>query len=161
MRSAADVELRDGDVVVRGWLDRDADAVGVTPRDPEIGEFFGEPFGGLPDPDPDAPAFAVVEAGAPVGRVWFAPWKRPPEVGYYLRRDAWGRGLATRSLRLVCEWLAEQGEERVELLVHPRNERSQAVAARAGFVSAGEVAEYARFKDGTTRALRFERRLAP
>jgi RimJ/RimL family protein N-acetyltransferase len=149
------VELADGSLVLRPWREDDAEAVGVTPSSPEVGRYFGAPFGGFRGPDPDAPAFAVVEDGVPVGRIWFAGHVRPFEVGYFLRPDAWGRGLATRGLRLVCAWMRIQGEQQIALCTHPDNHRSQRVAARAGFRPAGEVAEYARFEDGTTRALRF------
>jgi GNAT superfamily N-acetyltransferase len=155
MPSAA--ELRDGDLLLRPWSDEDAAAVGVTPKSPQIGRYFGLPFEGFPDPDPDAPSFAIVAGGAPVGRIWCAAGKRPFEVGYYLHPDAWGRGLATRSLRLVSEWLFAQGEPAVILCMHPDNERSRRVAERAGYRRDGEVAEYAHFSDGTSRALRFVR----
>ena len=149
-------ELSDGDLVLRAWRDDDPAAIGYTLLDPEIGTYLGLPLNGdFRPPDPDAPWFAIVENGAPVGRIWFAGWKRPFEVGYYLRPDAWGRALATRSLELVCAWMAAQGEATIELCTHPDNERSQRVAERAGFRPAGEVKDYARFKDGTTRALRY------
>lgn len=93
--------------------------------------------------------------GVPVGRIWCAPQQRPFEVGYYLRPDTWGRGLATRSLCLVRDWPVAHGETSVALCMHPDNDRSQRVAERAGFRRDGEVADYAAFKDGTTRALRF------
>jgi GNAT superfamily N-acetyltransferase len=153
MQSAA--ELADGDLLLRPWSEQDALAVGLTPASPEIGQFFGLPFGGRPDPDPEAPAFAIVVSGVPVGRIWCAPRKRPFEVGYYLRPEWWGRGLATRSLVLVRDRLLAAGEAGVVLCTHPANERSQRVAERAGFRRAGEISEYARFPDGTTRALRF------
>jgi RimJ/RimL family protein N-acetyltransferase len=155
MPSAAEID--DGDLLLRPWQDGDRAEIGVWLDDEEIGRYFGLPLDGFPEQDPDAPAFAIVERGAPVGRIWFAGHKRPFEVGYWLREDVWGRGLATRSLVLVCGWMAEQGETEIELCTHPENERSQRVAARAGFEAAGEIAEYARFKDGTTRALRFVR----
>jgi RimJ/RimL family protein N-acetyltransferase len=66
-----------------------------------------------------------------------------------------GRGLAVRSLRLLRDWLLAQGETTIVLCTHPDNDRSQRVAERADFRRDGDVAEYARFKDGTTRALRF------
>jgi RimJ/RimL family protein N-acetyltransferase len=91
--------------------------------------------------------------------VWFLRGARPFEVGYYLRQDCWGRGLATRSLRLVSDWMLEElGEHELVLCTHPENVRSQAVAERAGFVRDGVVEWYAEFKDGTTLALRFVRR---
>ena len=156
MPSAA--ELRDGDdLLLRPWRAGDPEEVGVGPGDDgEVGRYFGMPYSGVfPPPDPEAPWFAIVEHGVPVGRIWFAGHKRPFEVGYFLRPDAWGRGLATRSLRLVCDWMRAQGEEEIELCTHPLNERSQAVAQRAGFRAAGTIERYARFKDGETTALRF------
>jgi RimJ/RimL family protein N-acetyltransferase len=146
------VELGDGDLVLRPWRDADREEVGVWLDDPVVGEFFGLPPGGLAtDPDPDAPSFAIVEHGRTVGRIWFAWHKRPFEVGYFLRPDAWGRGLATRALILVRDWMAQP----LVLCTHPRNERSQRVAERAGFRRDGVVEQYARFKDGETTALRF------
>jgi RimJ/RimL family protein N-acetyltransferase len=146
------VELRGGDdLLLRPWQDGDAEAIGITLRDAVMGRYLGEPFGGFLPPDPDAPWFAIVEHAKPVGRIWFAAHRRPFEVGYFLHPDAWGRGLATRSLRLVAEWM----EVPMELYTHPANERSQRVAERAGFRRDGEDEQYARFKDGTTRALRF------
>jgi RimJ/RimL family protein N-acetyltransferase len=148
------VELHDGDLVLRPWREGDREEIGVTTLDPVIGEFLGEPFGGFatePDPDPEAPWFCIVENGRAVGRIWFAAHKRPFEVGYYLRPDAWGRGLATRALVLVRDWMAQP----LELCTHPRNERSQRVAERAGFRRDGVVENYARFKDGETTAARF------
>lgn len=149
----AAAELRDGDLLLRPWRNDDAVAIGVGPGDDgDVGRYFGVPFdGGSTDPDPDAPWFAIVERGVPVGRIWFAPHKRPFEVGYFLRPDAWGRGLATRSLVLVRDWLGEP----VELCTHPLNDRSQHVAERAGFRRAGLVENYAHFKDGETTAVRF------
>ena len=149
------VELRDADLVLRPWSSEDAEAVRLTPASAEIGEYFGPPLGGFPEPDPDAPAFAIVADGVPVGRIWCAAQKRPFEVGYFLRPETWGRGLATRSLVLVRDWLLASGEARVVLCTHPQNDRSVRVAMRAGFRPDGEIPEYARFKDGTTRALRF------
>jgi RimJ/RimL family protein N-acetyltransferase len=111
-----------------------------------------------PPDDPDAPLFAILEGGSVVGVIWFGRGIRPFEVGYYLHPDAWGRGLATRNLRLVSDWmLSERGETEVVLHTHPANERSQAVALRAGYRADGTAERYALFKDGTTRALRFVR----
>jgi RimJ/RimL family protein N-acetyltransferase len=149
------VEIHDGDLLLRPWTADDAAAVGMTPASAEIGRYFGEPFDGFPDPDPDAPSFTIVADGIPVGRIWCAAQRRPFEVGYFLRPDAWGRGLATRSLRLVSQWLLSKGESVVVLCTHPENIQSQRVAERAGFHRDGEIAEYARFSDGTSRAWRY------
>ena len=146
-------ELRDGELLLRPWRDEDAAAIGVGPGDDgAVGRYFGRPFdGAAPAPDPEAPSFAIVEDGRLVGRIWFAPGRRPFEVGYFLHPYAWGRGLATRSLVLVRDWMNQP----LELCTHPKNARSQRVAERAGFLRVGEVENYARFKDGETTAVRY------
>jgi ribosomal-protein-alanine N-acetyltransferase len=152
--------LEADELLLRAWETDDQALLGASMDDPVIGRYFGrrlDAVDGEPLPeDPDAPIFAIVEASAVVGVIWFARAVRPYEVGYYLHPDAWGRGLATRSLRLVSNWmLHERSEDRIVLHTHPDNVRSQAVAERAGFVPDGVAESYARFEDGTTRALRF------
>jgi RimJ/RimL family protein N-acetyltransferase len=160
------VSLSDGDLVLRPWQPGDQELLGTSQQDPEIGRYLGRSLnradGESPPPDPDAPTFAIVVGGAVVGVIWFGRGVRPFEVGYYLRRDVWGRGYATRSLRLVTDWmLGERGVDRIVLCTHPENVRSQAVAGRAGYVYDGIVDQYAEFKDGTRRAMRFVRILEP
>src|SRR5262249_15271509 len=56
------------------------------------------------------------------------------EVGYWLAREARGRGHAGRAVRLICRLgFAELGLERIELLAATGNVPSQRVAERAGF----------------------------
>ena len=137
------VELADGDVLLRPWTEDEARAVGLTPASPEIGRYFGPAFdAATAAPDPEAPAFAIVAGGVPVGRIWCAAHRRPFEVGYFLRPEAWGRGLATRSLLLVRDFLLAAGEEEVVLCTHPGNERSQRVLRRAGFTPIGNAPAY-------------------
>jgi RimJ/RimL family protein N-acetyltransferase len=152
--------LRDGDLALRPWRDGDQELLGVSLADEVVGRYFGcrlDVAEGQPPPaDPDAPIFALVESGGVVGVIWFGRGIRPFEVGYYLHPAAWGRGLATRSLRLVSDWMLDEiGEELIVLHTHPDNVRSQAVARRVGYRTDGATEPYARFKDGTTRALRF------
>jgi RimJ/RimL family protein N-acetyltransferase len=60
------------------------------------------------------------------------------EVGYWLRREARGRGAATTAVRLVAGWaFRELGIERLSLQTHPENHASQRVAERAGFTREG------------------------
>jgi ribosomal-protein-alanine N-acetyltransferase len=155
--------LADGELVVRPWEDGDQERLGTSQRDPEIGRYFGRAVDldeGAPLPDdPHAPVLAITDGGAVVGVIWFRRGARPYEVGYYLRQDCWGRGLATRSLVLVSDWmLGEPGVDEIVLCTHPENARSQAVAERAGYARDGVIEPYAEFKDGTTLALRFVRR---
>ncbi len=60
------------------------------------------------------------------------------EVGYWLRRDARGRGAATTAVRLVAHWaFGELGVKRLSLQTAPENRASQRVAERAGFTREG------------------------
>jgi RimJ/RimL family protein N-acetyltransferase len=156
-----EVELRMDDVEVRPWRDTDREAIGSSPRDAVIGRYFGRALGGSPVAvrDPDAPVFAICRAGEPVGRIWFRPGIRPFEVGYFVRSDAWGQGVATRALTLVSDWMLHANKaEVIVLCTHPENVGSQRVAAKAGFMRDGIEASYADFKDGTREAICFTRR---
>jgi RimJ/RimL family protein N-acetyltransferase len=145
--------LDDDVVALRPW--RDDDLVDAFRTD-AIRRWFGRGRDGTPPQDPEVPDYAIVVDRHVVGRIWCRWGARPPEVGYFLREDAWGRGIATRSLRLVCGWLlGAGGYGEVVLYTHPANERSQRVAERAGFVRDGTVEDYASFADGTTSAARF------
>jgi RimJ/RimL family protein N-acetyltransferase len=60
------------------------------------------------------------------------------EVGYWLRREARGRGAATTAVRLVSDWaFTELGIQRMNLMTAPENMASQRVAERAGFTREG------------------------
>ncbi len=60
------------------------------------------------------------------------------EAGYWVARDARGRGLATRSLRLVSQWaLGDLGLARLSLFTDVENTASQRVAEGAGFSREG------------------------
>lgn len=152
------VSIDDGVVCLRAWSEADLDEAF---RDPELGRYFGSAITSASTVDDEMPAFAIVaiESGRVVGQIWCRPGARPPEIGYYLRRDAWGHGYATRALSVATDWLlGDGGFSEVELCTHPENERSQKVAERSGYKRDGIVDEYAQFKDGTRRALRFVRR---
>lgn len=60
------------------------------------------------------------------------------ELGYWVRRDARGRGVATRAVRLVSGWaLVSLGFRRLQLHADVENLASQRVAERAGFTREG------------------------
>jgi RimJ/RimL family protein N-acetyltransferase len=57
----------------------------------------------------------------------------------YLARDAGrGRGLMTRAVGLMCDWLFDAGVGRLELRTHPDNAASQRLAERCGFRREGQ-----------------------
>jgi RimJ/RimL family protein N-acetyltransferase len=155
-------ELGDDLIVLEPWNETGKDDAF---RDPELGRYFGRAIGAQEAvaEDKGVPNLGIVErrTGRVVGRIWCRFGARPPEVGYYLRQDAWGNGYATRALELVTDWLLGAGGfAEVVLRTHPDNAASQHVAERAGFVRAGIVREYAEFKDGTRDAVGYVRRAA-
>lgn len=82
----------------------------------------------------------ALEADQPVGSFQLIPQvldDRPgfwPELGYRLRRSAWGRGLASEGARCLLDYAAAQlGLERLYAFIDPANQRSQSVARKLGF----------------------------
>ena len=54
------------------------------------------------------------------------------ELGYHLRSDLWGRGLATEAALAMLQEARTRGEARVIAFIAPDNQRSQRVARRIG-----------------------------
>lgn len=74
-----------------------------------------------------------------VGRVSLREWEHepagPPELGWHLAPDYWGRGLATEAMRAVLLHARRTvGLDHVIALVRAENARSRAVAERLGGV---------------------------
>jgi RimJ/RimL family protein N-acetyltransferase len=61
------------------------------------------------------------------------------EIGYWVARDARGKGVATRAVELLRDWaVTERGLDLIELVIHEQNALSQRVAERTGFLDTGE-----------------------
>lgn len=100
-------------------------------------------FRGSFDSDADR-AYAVIETatGRYLGEVSLL--KRAGidalEIGYWIRKDATGQGIATEmaqaALKIAFEY---DGVKRMDLNCAPENERSAAVARRVGFVFEGRL----------------------
>jgi RimJ/RimL family protein N-acetyltransferase len=56
-----------------------------------------------------------------------------PEVGYWIKREARGRGVATRALQLVTDWAGRELGVRLLLQADVRNAASRRVAEKARF----------------------------
>jgi RimJ/RimL family protein N-acetyltransferase len=68
-------------------------------------------------------------------------------VGYWLAAHARGRGLATRTVRLLAGWaFTHLAVERLELTCAPDNVASQRVALRCGFVREGVLRAHLPFQ---------------
>jgi RimJ/RimL family protein N-acetyltransferase len=150
-----DPPLGDAELLLRLSTERDVAAIRAVYSEPDIRHWMGW-HGELPD---EAEAFANIERAASAWRA--GTWAvfrivdratdevvggvnlrfcehQIAEISYFLRASARGRGLATRSVRLVARWAFEEfGIARIELRVHPDNLASRRVAERAGFAREG------------------------
>ena len=141
--------LTDGVVELRPLHEADRAAVLETMRDPLVRRWLNMPERPV-DADFDAllraasldpPAgsridLVVVELATAIraGSVIASRRQRENwEVAYMSHPAGRGRGLLTRAVRLLCDWLFVQGVGRLELRTHTGNEASQRLAERAGF----------------------------
>lgn len=75
------------------------------------------------------------QSGAFLGRCGLKHWPQfdETELGWALRRDAWGRGYATEAARACIEWgFAELEAPYLTAMINPGNLRSARVAERLG-----------------------------
>ena len=159
--------LSDGDIALRPWLERDVEAIVSACRDEDIAWWLDQ----IPQPYGEADArtyvamtrrgwkdgthaaFAVTkpetdEVLGSVGLHWLDAEHKVAEVGYWVRRESRGQGVATRATRLAARWaLTECGIERLQLRADQRNVASQRVAESAGFR-----------REGVLRSVRFNQR---
>jgi RimJ/RimL family protein N-acetyltransferase len=138
------VRLEDGDVVLRPFVDADVPAIVAACQDPEIPRWTS-----VPSPYTEADArrflagapnvhsFAVVNAADDtlLGSVGYQLLNHSRATfGYWVAREARGRGVGSRALRLLSRWaIHEHGLARVQVIVEPDNVPSIRVAENAGF----------------------------
>jgi RimJ/RimL family protein N-acetyltransferase len=139
-----DQPLTDGVVMLRPPADRDLAAIEEGIQDPEVIRWFGQPTLSPSEvlemnrawwANGTGATYAICDADDRcIGHIWVNLREaRRGSVGYWLLRDARGRGLATRSVRLICDWAFRVlGLARLQLLTEPSNDASQRVAERAG-----------------------------
>ena len=122
-----------GDELVHTWLNMPAE-----PRDADFDSLIRAAREGRVSGD--RIDYTVTEAGSDValGAVIASRRARDNyEVAYLAGAAGRGRGYMTRAVRLLCEWLFQEGVGRLELRTHPGNEPSQRLAERAGFQREG------------------------
>jgi RimJ/RimL family protein N-acetyltransferase len=152
-------ELRDGHIVLRPWRLEDVPRVTQICQDPEIVRWtlVPSPYDEsdartwieqtLRDWDDRAHAtFAVTDGGEVVGAIGLRLHRHYSvngSIGYWVAREARGRGVATTALRLLARWALEEARlPRLELVTDPGNAPSQKVAERAGFRQEGILRSY-------------------
>lgn len=94
----------------------------------------------------------IREEGRVVGLVGVHPIDRPNrsgDLGYWLTKDAEGRGIMTRSAAALVEYCFESMElNRIVLRAAVQNGASRAVAARLGFQQEGVMREVEAYPGG-------------
>ena len=146
--------LRGPRVRLRAPVRADADALFALFSDPEVTRYWSRPamrhvaeaHGLLAEIEEAFAARAMLhwvslEGGDIVGSCAlfrFDARERRAELGYALRRDRWGRGLATEVVGTVLDWgVRTLGLRRIEADVDPRNARSRRLLQGLGFRSEG------------------------
>jgi RimJ/RimL family protein N-acetyltransferase len=141
-------------LVLRRFTEADADLLVDLDADPEVMRYItnGEPTSRAEVTDEVLPAFlgyydrypgygfwAAVEksSGEFIGWFHFRPkeggYEDEPELGYRLRRSAWGKGYATEGSRaLIAKGFAEFGVERVFAETMAVNTASRRVMEKSG-----------------------------
>lgn len=88
-------------------------------------------------------------------------WNVPSfEIGYWLRKAAWGEGYMTEAVRAIVDMAFNKlGARRIEIHADDRNERSCAVAERSGFVLEAKMKNKGTGCSGETRDIRIYSRV--
>jgi RimJ/RimL family protein N-acetyltransferase len=164
------VELRDGELVLRPWVDEDVPALVVACNDPEITwwipvipspyteedalAFVGGASRSLPEYAVPEHSFAVTVDGSLAGAIGLRvdSMNRSGRIGYWVAAPSRGRGVCTRALRLLSKWALEELElQRLDLITDPENLASQRVAEKVGFRREGVLRAHLRHQDGRIR----------
>jgi RimJ/RimL family protein N-acetyltransferase len=92
-----------------------------------------------------------------VGMIGMHPGALGPEIGYWIGRPYWGKGLATRAARAALDWAGRTWRKRVVVSGHfADNPASGRVLEKAGFLYTGEVVQrhsHARGQPAATRMM--------
>ncbi|MDQ6728629.1 MAG: GNAT family N-acetyltransferase [Actinomycetota bacterium] len=167
-------ELTDGVVLVRPPVEGDASSILAACQDLEISRFTALPapyewhhaaewIAGAPEAWRSGASTPMVVVDATTGDLLGACGLLEmngdrAEIGYWVKRQMRGRGVATRAVLLVTTWgLADLGLSLIELLADVRNVPSRRVAEKAGYSREGEVPPPARCAGRCTRMIRFVR----
>jgi RimJ/RimL family protein N-acetyltransferase len=168
------VRLEDDAIVLRPLEEGDAPALAsAIGENPDLDRWTRIPF---PYTEDDArefittteeSAFAILDrtSGELLGGIGARVYDMAiVEIGYWVKADARGRGVATRALALVARFAFEElGAARLQLTTEPDNVGSQRVAEKAGFTREGVLRSLLDFKgrrrDGVMFSLLPEDRL--
>ena len=167
--------LTDGVVLLRPPQAADVDAVFAACQDPEVSRYTSIPapyerhhaadwIAAAPEKWRSGAAASRLVTSAATGELLGSCGlvditDDRAEIGYWVCREARGRGVATRATLLVTAWaLGDLGLSLIDLQADVRNLASQRVAEKAGYTRVGEVDPPPRCAGRCGRMVRFVRR---
>ena len=158
------MELRDGDLVLRPWVEDDVPAIVEGCNDPEVARWI--PLIPHPYTKEDAVAFlrgevapadyrlAITLDGIVVGGIGMGvnSSQYRGRIGYWMAASSRREGTCTRALRLLSRHALDELElQRLDLITDPDNLASQRVAEKVGFQREGVLRAHLRHPDGRVR----------
>lgn len=139
-------------LVLRGWRTDDAEELYELARDPEVGTPAGWPphesVGQSREiietvfASPYVYAVVLKETGRPVGCVGIVASEPrhsqaiapdDAEIGYWLGRAYWGRGIIPEAVEALVALARADGRHRLWIAFYDGNDRSRRVAEKCGF----------------------------
>jgi RimJ/RimL family protein N-acetyltransferase len=164
------MELRDGDLVLRPWVEDDVAWLVAACNDPEITRwipvipspyteedaraFIGGESRSTPEYSVPEHSFAIAVDDAPAGAIGMSvnSMNYRGRIGYWIAARSRGGGVCTRALRLLSRWAFDDLElRRLELITDPDNAASQRVAEKVGYRREGVLRAHLLHPDGRLR----------
>ena len=164
-------------VILRPWRENDAETLFKYASDPQVG-----PRAGWPPHKSVEESLQIIrtvfntegmwavelkETGEPIGCVGYLPashsnlaiGENQVEVGYWIARPYWGRGICTEALRRVIDHcFREKGFSVLWGDYFPENPASGRVMEKCGFEDTGEVTICPNLEIGSDRPVRIMKR---
>ena len=163
-------------IILRPWRESDADTLYQWASDPEVGPKAGWPPHGSVEESLEVIrtifsaegmwAVEWKETGEPIGSVGYLPASHSNleipddqcEVGYWIARPFWGRGICTEALRLVVDHcFREKGFSVLWGDYFPENPASGRVMEKCGFEDTGREVLCPNLEVGADRPVRVMR----
>ena len=156
------MNLTDGGIELRRWRLDDLDELVAAVDDPTIGHWMpaipypytrenGERYLGAAVARVGSFAIVEKETERLLGAISLnaRKWKRG-EIGYWVRREERGKGIAPCALRLISAWGFANGYRRLQVHADVENPASHRVAEKAGFRREGVLRAWIE-QDGVPR----------
>ena len=163
-------------IVLRPWCESDAEALFRYASDPDVG-----PRAGWPPHKSVEESLEIIRTVFNTDTMWAVVWKETGEaigcagylpashsnlaiaeteceVGYWIARPYWGKGICTEALRLVIDYcFSEKGFTVLWGDYFPENPASGRVMAKCGFTDTGREELCPNLEVGSDRPVRIMR----